>query len=118
MSLQSGMRAFGFRLVRQNSLRKPRLERERFSGGWNDSARRRNAEALNGARHVYRIGDEIHVPAWYWNEFIRDLDIALSTSEELRERRGSAMTIEVREGGRAYEAPWWDTEELLKFEER
>jgi hypothetical protein len=90
-------------VVPVNSLRKPRQERVRFSGGYNISAQERNAKALSAAKVVYRIGNDIHVPGWYYPEFARELEIALSTSAE---RAGPAMTIEVRKNGFASEAPF------------
>jgi hypothetical protein len=54
----------GYRVHFDSHLRAPRLERERFSGGINESARERNAHHKKEASKVYLIGDDLIVPEW------------------------------------------------------
>jgi hypothetical protein len=50
---------------------KPRLERERFSGGRNDSAVERNKAKLAEARKAFHdlMNDVVFVPTWMKPEF-------------------------------------------------
>jgi hypothetical protein len=64
-------RRAGYRVHCVKGLKKPRLERETFSGGRNLSAIARNKELLARASMVYVGGGMIHVPEWIMPEFLR-----------------------------------------------
>lgn len=64
-----------FQIFATRHLPKPRIERERFSGGVNLTARKRNRDAVEAARKIYVIESErkIIVPDWYAFDFLKEL---------------------------------------------
>jgi hypothetical protein len=73
----------GYRIVAERHLRKPRLERERFSGGRNLSAAERNRKRLADAKKVFALHGQrvIVVPDWFVDEFIAELRNRIPTNE-------------------------------------
>lgn len=65
----------GYRIVLERHFRKPRLERETFSGGRNLSAIVRNRKLLADAKKVFVLHGTrmIVVPEWFADEFVAGL---------------------------------------------